>query len=84
MSSWQPFGACWDPWGAPVELFGALWTTLGVPGRDFRASRGPFGVHLGSDWGVFGVILDVKLREWPRSAKRLCPGVIFELFGVYF
>ena len=41
--------------GGPVELFGALWTTLGAPGRDFGASS--------AMCGSFGVILDVKLRE---------------------
>ena len=56
----EPVGTLW---GALVELFVALWTTLGAPGRDFGASRGQFRVHLGSGWGVFGVILDVKLRE---------------------
>ena len=27
---------------------------------------------------MFGVIWDVKLREWSGSVKRWCPGVIFE------
>ena len=60
-----------------MELFGALWSTLGASGRGFGASRGPFGVRLGCVW----CLLVVKLREWPRSAKRWCPVVIFEWFG---
>ena len=49
--------------GGPVELFGALWTTLGAPGRDFGASRGPFGVRLGFVWCHFGGQVERMAQE---------------------
>ena len=49
--------------GAPVELCVALWTTLGAPGRDFGASRGPFGVRLGCVWCRFGRQLGRMAQE---------------------
>ena len=56
----EPVGTLW---GALVELFVALWTTLGAPGRDFGASRGPFGVRLGCVWCHFG-------RQVERMAQK--------------
>ena len=93
-----PLGLVWYHLGAFLGALGNLLEPVGTLGGLLWSYLAPFGplwgpldeilellgVHLGSGWGVFGVILDVKLREWPRSAKRLCPGVFFELFGKYF
>ena len=87
------YGTLWEPFGELLATFCSLLDPLGGLLWSYLAPFGPLwgpldeileplGVHLGFGWGVFGVILDVKLREWPRSAKRWCPGVIFELFGM--
>ena len=88
---WEPFGGVLGNLLEPVGTlggllwsylapFGPLWGPLDEIWEPLGAPGGPFGVRLGCVW----CLLVVKLREWPRSAKRWCQGVIFELFGVCF
>ena len=74
---WYHFGAFWGALGyllEPVGSFGGLLWSLLVfiwlhRGRIW-AYRGGIWVHRGGIW----------LRQWPRNAKRACPGMIVSDF----
>ena len=64
---WEPFWELLATFLEPVgTLGGLLWSYLSPFGplwAPLDEILEPLGDHLGSGWGVFGVILDVKLRE---------------------
>ena len=64
---WEPFWELLATFWSLLEPFGGLlWSYLSPFGplwEPLDEILEPLGVHLGSGWGVFGVILDVKLRE---------------------
>ena len=66
-SIWESFlgalGNLLEPVGTLGGLLWSYWAPFGPLWGPLDEILEPLGVHLGSGWGVFGVILDVKLRE---------------------